>query len=271
MPALIHPASVAAALQAGAVEHSAFIAGGTALQLTWIDAPPPANLVNLSGIAERSIDAGGDMLRIGAGATLEQCRTHPDVKRCAPLLAQACETIGAYSIRNLATLGGNIAWRLGDTLPALLASGASVELGDGSQMPLAMLLKQNPLPAPMPLLLAVLLPIAASPPVFFFEKVGHRAAFTPTVAIACGMLELDAQGTIQCAQLAVSGAGWTACRMAHAEAALAGRNARAADWHADFENMLERNLAELSAIQPHQRRVLRRLLPGRLYQLCETP
>jgi CO/xanthine dehydrogenase FAD-binding subunit len=84
------------------------------------------------------------------------------------------------------------------------------------------------------------------------------------------MLGVDAEGTIQQAQLAVSGAGLPACRMPHAESALTGRRARAGDWHADFESMLERNLTELTGMQPYQRRVLRRLLPGRLYQLCET-
>ncbi|MDB5775477.1 MAG: hypothetical protein JWP38_1610 [Herbaspirillum sp.] len=270
MPALIRPSSIAAALQAGAAEHSAFIAGGTAMQLAWIDFPPPANLVSLSAIADRTIGIVDDALRIGAGVTLEQCRVDPDVLRLAPLPAQACETIGAYSIRNLATLGGNIGWRLGDTLPALLAAGASVELANGMLMPLAALLNRTPVAAALPLLVAVHVPFPISPAAIFFEKIGHRAAFTPTVAIACAMLDLDATGAIRQARLAISGAGWPARRLPHAESTLTGRRPRAKDWHADFENMLERDLSESIGMQPYQRRVLRRLLPGRLYQLNET-
>jgi CO/xanthine dehydrogenase FAD-binding subunit len=270
MPSVTRPASVAAAMHAGRPAN-VFIAGGTALQLAWIDTPPPAALVDLSGLPDwRTIEVTAGSLRIGAGATLEQCRTNPAVGQHAPLLQQACEVIGAYAIRNLGTLGGNIGWRQGDTLPALLASQAEIELGDGSRPPLDSLLKQHAFATPLPLIVAVHLPLHAVRPAVFFEKVGHRAAFTPTVVAACAMLATDGHGLIRHAQLAVSGAGVAACRLPDAEAVLAGRDTRGRDWHMDFETVLLRSLARLPGIQAHQQRVLGRLLPGRLYQLCET-
>jgi CO/xanthine dehydrogenase FAD-binding subunit len=270
MPALLRPSDLAAALHAGAARSSAYIAGGTALQLQWLDLPQPAALVDLVAIADRSLALDGSTLRIGAGVTLERCRSDALVRTAAPLLALACETIGAYSVRNLATLGGNIGWRLGDTLPALLASAASVELADGRRLALVDLLDQTPLATPLPLLVAVHLPAPAARAAWFFEKVGHRAAFSPTVVAACGMLALDAQGTIRDAALAVSAAGVPAFMLVAATAALRGGSASDAGWHADFERALADELAAATSLAAHPRGVLRRLLAGRLYQSLES-
>ena len=201
MTLLRRPATVAEA-EAGL---GPYAAGCTALQLAWGDTPPDA-LTDITGLAEaRGIRLIGDRLRVGALETLEQCRTHDLVRAHAPLLAQACGVIGALGVRMLATLGGNIGWRQGDTVPALLALGALVEMADGL-LPL-----EDALSAPeMPLLLAVHIP--RQPAVAVFEKTGHRAAFSLSAVTVAGCVHG------RTVRLAASAAGQPGRRLPQAEA-----------------------------------------------------
>jgi len=181
------------------------IAGGTALQLAWGQAAPNEALIDITGVdAARGIGVVGGMLRIGALETLETCRTHSLVRAHAPLLGQACSVIGALGVRTLATLGGNIGWRQGDTIPALLALDALVETEDGIR-PLEDILAEPTIP----LLLGVLLPTGRAG---VFEKVGYRAAFSPSVVTVAGCLAPDGP------RLAAGGSGLPALRLRSAEA-----------------------------------------------------
>ena len=167
----------------------------------------PANLTDISGLAEaRGIGFDGRRLRIGALETIERVRTDAEVARHAPLLQQACGVIGALGVRLLGTLGGNVGWRQGDALPALLALGAAVETVDGER-PLEEVLG----PSVMPLILAVVLP--PQPGIAVFEKTGHRAAFSPSVATVAGCVD---RGTAA-VRLASGAAGRPARRLHRAE------------------------------------------------------
>ncbi len=159
-----------------------YAAGCTALQLTWGGTLPDA-LTDIAGLAEaRGIRVVDGRLRVGALETLEQCRTHVLVRTHAPLLAQASGVVGALGVRLLATLGGNIGWRQGDTVPALLALGALVETADGL-LPL-----EDALALPeLPLLVAVHIP--RQPAVAVFEKTGHRAAFSLSAVTVAGCVD----------------------------------------------------------------------------------
>lgn len=69
----------------------------------------PALLVSLGRIeALRRIEEDGDVLRIGAGATLSAVAEHELVRRHAPSLSQAAGLVASPLIRNSATLGGNV-------------------------------------------------------------------------------------------------------------------------------------------------------------------
>ncbi len=204
MTVLHRPATAA---EAGA---GPFAAGCTALQLAWDDAGPE-RLTDISGLAEaRGVAAEAGWLRIGALETLERCRTDPLVRAHAPLLAQACAVVGALGVRLLATLGGNIGWRQGDTVPALLALGARVATAAGVT-PLEDALAM----ADLPLVLAVLVP--PQPPVAVFEKIGHRAAFSLSAATVAGCADRGS-GAVR---LAAGAAGMPGRRLPRAEALLA--------------------------------------------------
>lgn len=232
-PALCQPASAAQALALRQQPGAAYIAGGTALQLAWgvaeEERPTAGLLIDLlagavpAGVALAALPDGRPALRLGAGTRLEALRRDPRVRHQAPRLAEALDSIAAPGVRQLATLGGNIAWRCGDAVPALLAAGAWVELAEGGPQPLESLLQAGP-----PLIGSVLWPLASAPWTGWsvFEKLGWRAAFSPsrlTLAIEVACVD----GCFEQPHLAATAAGWPARRLAQAEAWLAGRSTSA--------------------------------------------
>jgi carbon-monoxide dehydrogenase medium subunit len=90
-----------------------------------------AHLVSLRRIAAlRGVSGNGGGLRIGALTTITQLAQSPVVQeRFAPLLDAACK-MASVQIRNLATVGGNIAAAVpcADLPPILTAMNASVRL-----------------------------------------------------------------------------------------------------------------------------------------------
>lgn len=198
--------------------HGTFVGGGTALQLAWGDAVPALTLLDVTRLPQaQGIALAGASLRIGAAVRLETLRRDTLARHHAPLLAAACDSLAALSVRHLATLGGNVGWGFGDTLAALLALDAQVERADGSCLPLDQWLPMPELP------LVVALRVDAYPlAVGFYEKIGRRAAFSPSrLALAVGA-GLDAQGRLQDVRAAGCGAGLRARRLRHAEQLLHG-------------------------------------------------
>ncbi|WP_084544724.1 molybdopterin cofactor-binding domain-containing protein [Derxia gummosa] len=197
---------------------AAFIAGGTALQLAWGEgarAPLPlvavAGLAALQGIA-RLATPDGPVLRIGAATRLEALRRDALVRDEAPLLARACASLGATGVRHLATLGGNVGWRQGDTLAVLLALDAEAELADGGCLPLAEVLARPVLP----LIVALRVAARRAGEWAVFEKVGLRADFSPSRLAFCAIG--DGRGGWR---VAATAAGLPARRLARVEARLA--------------------------------------------------
>ncbi len=132
-PATLHDACVTLAKS----EDSRVIAGGTAL-LTLIKHGVfvPKTLVNLKKIAaaDAIIYTPDKGLRVGALATIFDVESAPLVRRHYPVLAEACQVVANIRIRNMATIGGNLAHGdyQSDPPPALMALDAAVELISGT-------------------------------------------------------------------------------------------------------------------------------------------
>jgi carbon-monoxide dehydrogenase medium subunit/xanthine dehydrogenase FAD-binding subunit len=75
-------------------------------------------------------DHEGLIVSIGAACTHTQVAESTEIKRFAPMLAVASESVGSVQIRNRGTIGGNImnASPAADTLPALVALDARAVL-----------------------------------------------------------------------------------------------------------------------------------------------
>lgn len=149
-PELLAPrdlAALAAAL-ARATPDTRLIAGGTDLMLQLrTSAVRPDLLIDLSGMHELSfIRKERSLIRIGAMTTFTQIQRHAMLEIHASCLARAAAQVGSPQIRNVATIGGNVANAspCADAIPALLVLGAQVGVlnptGNVEQRPLRELL-----------------------------------------------------------------------------------------------------------------------------------
>jgi len=111
------------------------IAGGTDLLLDIQQGrhAPVHTLVDLTSIPELNLlEEREGQLFIGAAASLTRIVRHPLVARHAQALVEACDLVGGPQVRNVATLGGNVAHALpaADGTIALLALDAEAEIAD---------------------------------------------------------------------------------------------------------------------------------------------
>src|SRR5512140_310657 len=70
----------------------------------------PAVLVNIKALPGLNrVEPGADSWSIGANVTVAQLEDHPELKTAFPALQQAAAEVGSRQIRNVATVGGNLA------------------------------------------------------------------------------------------------------------------------------------------------------------------
>jgi CO/xanthine dehydrogenase FAD-binding subunit len=136
----LRPASVAEAVQALTTAPAPVIpiAGGTDLMLDLQQGrhPPVHTLIDLTAIPEmRTLEVQDDFLFIGASVPVSRIARDPLVVTHARALIEACELIAGPQVRNVATLGGNIAHALpaADGTIALLALDTQAEIASPSE------------------------------------------------------------------------------------------------------------------------------------------
>jgi carbon-monoxide dehydrogenase medium subunit len=103
--------------------HSRILAGGTDLVNQLRKGQVSCDrVVDVSHVPELGDIRDGDVIRIGAAATHAEIAESNLLQDKAPILVQACQQIGSPQIRNIATIGGNVAnaAACADTLPALV-------------------------------------------------------------------------------------------------------------------------------------------------------
>lgn len=237
-PALYQPATLEEAwkLKRNLGERAVYAAGGTLLRTMWENgtAALPDVLIDLRGIKDFSgIRYDGDQLVIGALTDLSKCRSSAEIAAAAPALREAARGIAAPSVRNLATLGGNLACGYGDTLPALLVVEAELAVFGPSPvqwLPVAAWLADRWSGAydPETILAGVRLPAAAAPGeggrrFEAYRKVGRREAFTPSLVTAALAGFTGEGGVLRGVRIAAGGGSGCPQRLGKAEALLEGR------------------------------------------------
>jgi CO/xanthine dehydrogenase FAD-binding subunit len=199
------------------------MAGGTvAMPLINEGISLPERVMSLRSAGLTSIEQRGDLLSIGAAATLTQLVAQDGVA----LLSEAARNTASWSIRNMGTVGGNLFTPPpgGDVAVALLALDARVRLsglhGD-RVLPLADFytgFMTNALAADE-LLVEIYVPTSVGETAFI--KVGRKHANTPAVVtVAIALQRRD--GRISAARIALGAAGPHPIRAARAEAAIVG-------------------------------------------------
>ncbi|MEJ5197756.1 MAG: xanthine dehydrogenase family protein subunit M [Anaerolineae bacterium] len=108
------------------------LAGGTDL-LVYIRHERPAfdRVVDISRVPElKLIERRGDEVIIGAAVTFTEAAESALLQEVAPCLVEACLSVGGPAIRNMGTLGGNVAnaAACADSLPPLACLDAVVHL-----------------------------------------------------------------------------------------------------------------------------------------------
>lgn len=99
------------------------LAGGTDLLVQIRQSPPTFDrLVDVNRIPELKLIEGDGRVTVGAGVTIAEILHNPILRERAPLLVEACGHIGSVQIRNVASIGGNVANAApcADTLPPLV-------------------------------------------------------------------------------------------------------------------------------------------------------
>ncbi len=167
-------------------------------------------------------------LSIGAGVTYTQaCEA-----LCAlvPALRPLIDRIGGAQVRNMGTIGGNIAngSPIGDTPPPLIALGATLTLRSTTgrrEMPLEDYFiaygRQDRRPGEF--VESLFVPAPAEADLFAVYKISKRR--DEDISALCGALRLrlDAAGAVAEARICFGGMAATPKRATHVEAALAGR------------------------------------------------
>lgn len=106
------------------------LAGGTDVGL-WVTKQrrTPRSIVYLGRVAEiQKITDHGDRIEIGAGVTYTDAFS--SIESLHPAFARMMRRLGSLQVRNSGTIGGNIAngSPIGDSMPALIALGATLKL-----------------------------------------------------------------------------------------------------------------------------------------------
>jgi xanthine dehydrogenase small subunit len=247
--------------------HATIVAGSTDVGLWVTKQMRPINpVVFINGLtALQRISAGPEAIRIGAGVTY----THglEVLAERYPALGKLIPRIGGQQVRNMGTIGGNIAngSPIGDMPPALIALGAEVELRsreDGRTVPLEDFFieygRQDR--ERHEFVESVMVPDLPGDARFSVYKITKRRDEDITAVLGAFCLRLEG-GVVKDLRLAYGGMAGTPKRAADAEAALLGKpwteaNVRAAmaalekdftpltDWRAtaEYRMMTAKNL-----------------------------
>ncbi len=207
-----------------------YIAGGTLIQLQREQGIPlPSNLISLEKIQELNgikVNQEDSLLTIGSLTTVMELRTHPLLETKWKLLTHAAKEIASPAVRNRATIGGNIAYGIGDILPALLAVDAEIQLfdGNGSRNEKIWDYVKEHMRLKSGLILSIHLPAPSSTgrTKQFYRKIGRREAFIPSIVTVSGHCLIDHDGRLTEIRLAAGGGATIPQRLIECEKLLIG-------------------------------------------------
>ena len=126
------PTTLAEASRLFAAEHAQLLAGGTDLVIGMkAFTETPQSVISLQKIPGLTgITTDGDSINIGAMTKVREVELSADIQQHHTALAEGATEIGSIQIRNLATIGGNIAHAspAADTVAGLLVADAQVDI-----------------------------------------------------------------------------------------------------------------------------------------------
>lgn len=198
---------------------------------------PYEALIDITHIPElRKIEEDGDFITIGAGVTHTQIVKSALIARYATCLVESCGVVGGPQVRNVGTLGGNVAHALpaGDGTTSLVALDAEADviyMGERRRVPiLEMYLGpgKSLLNPCCDLLLSFRFRRAADREATAFKRI-MRPQGVALPILGCGVwIRLDeTRATFEAARIAIAPIGPTPGRADEVEQALVGQSATA--------------------------------------------
>jgi len=186
-------------------------------------------LIDITHAGLSYIRRRGKACVIGATTTMATLENSPAMRTLAGgVLARAAATCGSVQIRNMATLGGNLAngSPAADTAAVLLALDAEVVLADARgrrKIPLtAFYSGLRKTKADRALIVEVAIPAPPRGGRWSFQKLGRTESDISLVNAAAG-LQLDSKGKVKWARIALGAVAPTPIRAVNAEKLLVGR------------------------------------------------
>lgn len=212
------------------------VAGGTDLFPSSMRGQQPKSLLDVTGIAgfcdivHRNDAHFGPHIRIGAAVTWTDL-IKADLPNALDALKQAALEIGSIQIQNAGTIAGNLcnASPAADSVPALLALNASVELADCNQRVRILKLSDFILGVRKTaikineIVTAILVPKPKSGELSAFDKLGSRKFLVISISMVAVNLALDTNGTICDIRIAVGACSPVAQRLPNLEQDLVGQ------------------------------------------------
>lgn len=208
------------------------LAGGTDVMVDMRSgALTPRRLLDVSRLSElKRIDIVDGNLIVGAGVTLSEIRSSDLIRTHAPTLRKCAETFASEQIRNVATIGGNVAHcsPCGDTLPPLLIHEArAVMIGAKGEREIPVSeIASGPYTCALPrdeIIVRFILKPAGSVNYFDFQKIGRRRALAIARISMAAMARSDGDGRIEFLRIALGSCTPVPRRMAEVETFLTGK------------------------------------------------
>jgi xanthine dehydrogenase small subunit len=228
---LVVPGSVDALAEVLAAEPDATIVAGSTDVGLWVTKQmrrltPVVFINHLSDL--QTISAGDGGFTIGAGVTYT--RAFETIAARVPALGRLIDRVGGDQVRNMGTIGGNIAngSPIGDMPPPLIALGATVRLRSAEGTRMLRLEdyfiaygKQDRRPGEF--VESVFVPYPVQPDTFAVYKVSKRRDEDITAVLGAFHLTLDEAGDVHDIRIAFGGMAATPKRARTVEMALIGK------------------------------------------------
>lgn len=236
-------------------------------------------LIDITQAGLSYIRRRGGACVIGATTTMAALESSPVIRALAGgILARAAATCGSVQIRNMATIGGNLAngSPAADTATPLLALDAEVVLADQRgrrKVPLAALYSgQRKILSGKALLVEIVIGGAGHGPArrWSFQKLGRTETDISLVNVAAG-LQLDSHGRAKWARIALGAVAPAPIRAVRAENLLVGRKLDET-LLAEVCDKVAREVSPITDVRAsaEYRRAMSRVLTRRALEECAT-
>lgn len=226
----IQPTNLKSALQLLVESGGKIVAGGTDVFPSAKQGHIPRNILDITaikGMSDIVIEDG--WIRIGAAVTWNEI-VKADLPNAFNALKQAALEVGSIQIQNAGTIGGNLcnASPAADGVPPLLILDAVVEIASIARgirtlkiSDFILHVRKTAL-ADDEIVTAVLIPAPSAKETSAFEKLGSRRYLVISITMTAALIELDEQGKITKARVAVGCCSPVAVRLEKLEKQIVG-------------------------------------------------